>query len=240
MKPFVFFGSSHVFVLGLILALAVTLVLAVNAKPVLQRVVRWCLAALLAANWSLWMLLLYENGWPEIGNELPLNLCDWASVATVLALLFPLQRLYELSYFWATGGTVQALLTPDCVYDFPNVQFILFFVFHGAIIVAVIFLTLGAGMRPFPASMLRVTFWTLLYAAMAGAADILLGSNYAFLRAKPAHPSLLDFMAPWPWYIPELVFAGVLSMLFWYSPFAVADIVSNGTLRWDADFSREP
>ena len=59
----------------------------------------------------------------------------------------------------------------------PDVQFILFFVYHGGIIAAVIYLTLGARMRPWLASIPRVAAWTILYGAVAGAADWALGTN---------------------------------------------------------------
>ena len=56
-----------------------------------------------------------------------------------------------------------------------------------------------------PASLPRVILATLLYVAAAGAADYALGTNYGFLRGKGDHVSLLTWLAPWPWYIGELV-----------------------------------
>ena len=223
LKPFVFMGTSHVTAIALTVALPLVLVAATRIRESNVKQVRLGLAGLLAVNWTAWMLLLYGKGWFNIGNEIPLNLCDWATVATIVALLRPTQGWYELSYFWALCGTLQALITPDCVYDFPDIQFTLFFVYHGGIIAAVIYMTLGMKMRPYLISIARVTGWTLLYGVVAGAADWLLGTDYGFLRAKPDHLTLLDFMSPWPWYLPELLVAGVLFMLFWYAPFAIAD-----------------
>lgn len=225
MKPFVYFGSSHVAALAFIPVAALLLVAWARSEPRRIAGIRRSLAALLAINWGLWMLLLYVNGWLDAGNALPLNLCDWATVATILALLDPVQRFYELSYFWALCGTLQALATPDSRFDFPDRQFILFFVYHDTIIVSVIFLTLAARMRPYLGSLWRVTAWSLVYAAAAGCADWILGTDYGFLKAKPTHPSLLDYMAPWPWYLPEVFLAGIFFMLLWYAPFAIGDFV---------------
>ena len=224
LRPFVFLGTSHVTALVLTLAAPLALAALTRTRQGYEKQIRWGFAALLAVNWIAWMLLLYQKGWLGIGNESPLNLCDWATVATFIALVRPTQGTYELAYFWALCGTLQALITPDCVYDFPDIQFTLFFVYHGGIIAAVIYLTIGLKMRPYLVSILRVTGWTLLYGAVAGAADWLLGTNYGFLRAKPDHLTLLDYMSPWPWYLPELLVAGVLFMLFWYLPFALADM----------------
>src|SRR5271165_2705666 len=139
LKPFVFLGPSHITAIALTLAAPLALAAVSRARETYERNIRLGLAALLAVNWIGWMLLLYEKGWLNIGNEIPLNLCDWATVATFVALLKPTQKTYELAYFWALCGTSQALITPDCVYDFPDVQFTLFFVYHGGIIAAVVY-----------------------------------------------------------------------------------------------------
>src|SRR5262249_56550376 len=110
------------------------------------------LAVLLAINWFVWMGLLYRKGWLTIGSALPLNLCDWATVATIITLVRPNQRSFELAYFWALAGTLQGMMTPDVVYDFPDWQFILFFVFHSGIIAAVLYLPLAEGLQPHPHS----------------------------------------------------------------------------------------
>src|SRR5262249_18276178 len=143
----------------------------------------------------------------------------------ILALLRPRQRSYELGYFWGLGGTVQGLATPDIRYEFPDAQFIFFFIEHGGIVAALLYLTLGTGIRPTWASLPRVIFASLVYAAVAGAADWLLGVDYGFLRAKPANVSLLSLLSDWPWYIPELVLIGALSAVFYYLPFALTDWV---------------
>jgi len=234
LKPFVFLGASHVTAMALILAAPLALAAVTRLREDYEKNIRWGLAVLLAVNWVAWMLLLCEKGWLGIGNEIPLNLCDWATVATLIALVKPGQRTYELAYFWALCGTLQALITPDCVYDFPDVQFVLFFVYHGGIIAAVIYLTVGLKMRPYLVSIVRVTGWTLLYGAIAGIADWRLGTNYGFLRSKPDHLTLLDYMSPWPWYLPELLVAGVLFMLFWYLPFTIADLRARHALRGGA------
>jgi hypothetical integral membrane protein (TIGR02206 family) len=231
MRPFVFFGASHVTAIALTLVVPLVLVAITRARAGTEKPIRFGLAAVIAFNWIAWMLLIYEKGWLGIGNEIPLNLCDWATVATFIALVKPTQQTYELSYFWALCGTLQAIITPDCRYDFPDAQFLLFFIYHGGIIAAVIYLTFALRMRPYLISIVRVTGWTLLYGAVAGAADWYLGTNYGFLRFKPDHLTLLTFMSPWPWYLPELLIAGVFFMLFWYAPFGIADLLAKRSPR---------
>jgi hypothetical integral membrane protein (TIGR02206 family) len=223
-----------------VLALALSVPLALAAMARRRRdwdqPFRVALAALLGGGWLCWYALFAWRGWLTLGNGLPLNLCDWAAVALIAALLHPDPRLYVLGYFWGLGGTVQGLVTPDIAHGFPDPQFIFFFLTHGGILAALLYLTVGTGLRPTLASLPRVAFATFAYAGVAGAADFLLGTNYGFLRAKPANASILDFLSPWPWYIPELVLIGLLSMLVYYSPFLVADLSS----RYRAQARRSP
>ena len=224
---FVLFGPAHLTALAL--AFVVPVGLAAVTRPLgskaVERSLCLSLAALLAVNWALWMALLYEHGWLTLGSELPLDLCDWATIATIVTLVRPNQRSYELAYFWALAGTLQGMMTPDVVYDFPDWQFVLFFVFHSGIIASVLYLTFGIGLRPVPASIPRVVLWSLVYAAVAGLADWRLGTNYGFLRAKPPFASVFDLMPAWPWYIPVLVALGLASTLVYYAPWFVLDLV---------------
>lgn len=184
---------------------------------------RLALAGLLLAGWAGWYVMLAARGWLNAGNALPLNLCDWAQAALILALLSRNQRAYELGYFWGLGGTLQGVITPDVGRGFPDIQFLLFMLDHAGLIAALLYLTVGTGMRPVPRSLPRVIGASFLYAVVAGTADYALGTNYGFLRGKGDNISLLTFLAPWPWYIGELVAIGLLSIAVYYAPFLLLD-----------------
>jgi hypothetical integral membrane protein (TIGR02206 family) len=224
-RPFVLFGTGHLVSLALSFALpllAARITRGQRSRRVARRICTY-LGVVLVLNWALWLTYLARIGGLTIGNELPLNLCDWATIATVACLLKPNQKSYELAYFWALGGTLQGMLTPDLAYDFPDIQFVLFFVYHGGIVAGVIYLTFALGFRPYPSSLPRVIAWSLFYACVAGLADWLLKTNYGLLRAKPIYPSVLDLMPAWPWYIPILILLGFVSALVYYAPWFVAD-----------------
>jgi hypothetical integral membrane protein (TIGR02206 family) len=225
-QPFVLFGTAHLTAVSLAFVVPAALVAVVrpDGSRTLERAIRLSLAAILAVNWLLWMVLLHERGWLSAANVLPLNLCDWATVATIVTLLRPSQRSYELAYFWALAGTLQGMVTPDVVNDFPDWQFVLFFIYHSGIIASVLYLTFGTGLRPVPASIPRVIGWSFAYAGVAGLADWALGGNYGFLRAKQPYASVFDFMPAWPWYIPVLFALGFASTLIYYAPWFVFDL----------------
>lgn len=224
--PFIPFGPSHLTAIAL--ALLVPLALALLARHEhlgrhADRIARVALAALLALGWALWYGLSLSRGELHLDNGLPMNLCDWAEIALVVALLTRHQFAYELGYFWGLGGTLQGVLTPTIYYDFPDPQFVFFFIQHGGVVAALLYLTLGTRLRPTFASLPRVIGASLGYLAVAALVDWLLGVNYGFLRAKPAGQNLLTVMSPWPWYIPELVAAGMVFVLLYYAPFALVD-----------------
>jgi len=222
-QPFVLFGRDHLVVLALAFLLPAVLAGLTRHDARLQRILRYSFAALLLGNWVFWYAVFWRNGWLTLGDALPLNLCDWANIAVIVALLTHNPRAYELGYFWALAGTLQGLITPDTQYDFPEVRFIIFSVFHAGIIASILYLTFATHLRPYLASLPRVAAWTLLYAVVAGLADWQLGTNYGFLRAKPSNVSLFAFMPEWPRYIPVLVGLGLVSLLIYYAPFWLWD-----------------
>jgi len=226
-QPFVLFGRSHEIVLALTIVVPILLAILVRVtkSPTLTRLICWTFALAILGAWAYWYMIATRHGWLDLGNALPMDLCSWACIATVVTLMHPNQKSYELAYFWALAGTVQGLLTPGISFDFPEPRFIEFSVFHGGIVASVLFLTLGMKLRPVTASIPRVIGWTLLYALLAGAVDWALGVNYGFLRAKPPHASLYDLMPAWPYYIPVVVGLGLLSVAIYYAPFFLVDRV---------------
>jgi hypothetical integral membrane protein (TIGR02206 family) len=226
---FVVFGPAHLAAIALAFAVPLLMAVAVrlSGSVALANVFRWAFAGLLIATYLLWYWLLWQRGWMAVGNMLPMHLCDWAAIVCIVSLIRPNQRTYELAYFWALTGTLQATLTPELALGWPDPRFVVFFAFHCGVIAAVLYMTLGMRMRPYPRSLPRVIGWTLFYGVAAGFVDWLFGANFGFLAAKSKDPSVLDLLSPWPWYIAELVPIGIAFILILYAPFFIADQVSR-------------
>ena len=223
--PFVMFGPAHQAAIALAFVVPVVLAVVVRmANTVtLGNTVRFVFATELIATYVVWVWLLYSRGWMAVGNLLPMHLCDWAAIATIISLLWPKQKTYELAYFWALSATLQATLTPELALGWPDWRFIVFFGFHCGVIAAVLYMTLGMKMRPFPKSIPRAIGWTLFYGVCAGLVDWVFDVNFGFLHGKSKDPSVLDLLAPWPWYIAELVPIGIAFILVLYAPFFLID-----------------
>jgi hypothetical integral membrane protein (TIGR02206 family) len=162
---------------------------------------------------------------------LPMQMCDWGMVVVMVAMWTGSQRWFEVAYFWGIGGTLQAVLTPNLPYGFPDWRFISFFTSHCGIIVGVVFLMLTRGFRPYPISIVRVWLWSEFYFVVTLAVDKLTGYNYGFLLHKPEAFSILSFLSDsWPLYLLQMHGVALLFFLVLYAPFAVFDITKRGLI----------
>ena len=150
----------------------------------------------------------------SVRYDLPLQLTDAISVTSVLALWTRRQSLAELVYLWALSASLQATVTPDLGWTFPSVFYFTYFIYHDGAIVAGLTLVFGCGLYPRRGAAWRAFAATLVVAAGAATADLLVsGANYMYLADKPAHGSLLSVLGPWPWYIVAAAGVGLALLL---------------------------
>jgi hypothetical integral membrane protein (TIGR02206 family) len=116
------------------------------------------------------------------------------------------------------AGATQSLFTPNLVNPTPFLS-IQFFVDHGTIVCATLYLIWSGQARPRPGSVLRSLIAANIYAVLVGAFDFIFKTDYMFLRCKPPTPSLLDYLGPWPWYILAGEFVALGLFLLLYLPF---------------------
>ena len=221
-RKFVLFGALHLSILTvtILLPYALSHLTRRAERPHVARVLAGILSVILLSDHIFSIAWGYhEHRITRWVDALPMHLCDWASIAVMIALVWRQQLLYELAYFWGLAGTLQAVLTPDLSDQFPNPFFISFFVEHCGIIVAVLFMTWGLGTKPLPGALWRVILWTQVYGICAGIVDWIAATNYGYLAHKPIHGSLLDFCGPWPWYILVLEALSVILFSLLYLPF---------------------
>lgn len=222
---FVLFGPAHLTGMGLVAAACLLIwLLRGRWSERGQKITRWGLLALIYAcegSWQVWML---TTGQWTVQGMLPLWLCSVTSWTMPLLLIWRSPRYYEWAYFMGILGAAMALLTPDLMnYGFPHFRFIEFITLHGAIIVAVVYMTVVEGFRPTWRSFPRVflafnTLW--LFDAWVNSK---LGSNYLYTQGKLPTPSLLDVLGPHPWYLMAMEGLGIIVCLLMYLPFAIRD-----------------
>jgi hypothetical integral membrane protein (TIGR02206 family) len=192
-----------------------------------QTAVFWArlLALAILAGWVGEYVADAVDGIYDVQYTLPLQLTDAVSATSIVALWTRRQLLVELTYFWAITASLQATLTPDLGQNFPSIFYFTYFTYHIGAVVAAFLLVFGLGLHPRPGAAWRVFGMTLGWAAIAGIGDLITGGNYMYLRAKPAHSSLLSVMGPWPWYIASAAAFGLALLL---------------ALQWVADRAPRP
>ena len=222
---------SHLVVIFLTVALPFILALIVRRtrSPRLERSIRLTISLLLLINYIAYVFVARNFGVDRWYKLIPLQLCDWAMIVIIVALWTGSRRWLEIAYFWGIGGTLQAIITPNLQFGFPDLRFISFFVAHSGIIIGIVFLMLIYGFRPRPIGILRTFAWTEVYFVVAFTTDLLTGENYGFLLHKPEAASLLNFLSDSR--VPYLIEFHILAFLFFallYAPFAIVDLVRKG------------
>ncbi|WP_428911650.1 TIGR02206 family membrane protein [Niallia sp. Krafla_26] len=164
-------------------------------------------------GYHIWM---YVNGIWKISRSMPLELCNIGLILCVILLLTRKKIVFELLFFIAILGAPQAIFAPALTFDFPHFRFFHFFYAHMMIVWVTLYFTWVRGYYPtFRTAIKMIIFINLLLPVILfinKEAD----GNYWFLRHKPAGPSLLDLLGPYPWYIFTLEgLLIVLSLITW-------------------------
>ncbi|MEP7013855.1 MAG: TIGR02206 family membrane protein [Verrucomicrobiota bacterium] len=222
------FGAAHLTVIFLTVLLPLVLALVVHRTKsrFLERSICLAISALLLLNYVAYLFVARHFGATTWARVLPMQLCDWAMFVIIGALWSGNRRWLEVAYFWGIGGTLQAIITPNLQFGFPDVRFISFFVAHSGIIIGIVFLMLIYGFRPRPIGIVRTFAWTEVYFVIAFSIDLLTGENYGFLLHKPEAASLLNFLSDWrPFYLLQFHCLAFVFFCILYAPFAIVDWV---------------
>lgn len=227
------YGLPHLTVIFITIVLPFALAALVRRtkSQKIERLIIAALSSVLILNYLVYLIFIRSRGVVDWWQMLPMQMCDWGMAVVIVAMWTGHQRWFEVAYFWGLGGTLQAVLTPNLPYGFPDWRFISFFTSHSCIIVGVGFLMLTRGYRPYPISIVRVWLWSEFYFVVTICVDLLTGVNYGFLLHKPEAFSILSFLSDsWPLYLLQMHGVALLFFLVLYAPFAVFDAAKRGLI----------
>lgn len=180
------------------------------------------LAALLLIDTAWWDIYQARHGLLVFPTHLPVEFCDFTMYLSIVALITLSPAFFDLAYYGALAGSTMALLTPDLSERFPSVITVQFFVAHGLVVAAMLYMVWSGLGRPRKGSVLRAMLGLNVLAALDGTLDWAFKSNYMYLRVKPGHASLIDVLGPWPWYILATEGVALVLFLLLYLPFRLS------------------
>ena len=203
-QPFEIFGNSHIATLLTIIAIAFILPISLkdreSEKILIAKFLGISAIILELIKPFIWHYSM-DFPWARL---IPIHMCNLSTIFIGIFLLTKKRIFFEVSFFWGIGGGLNALLTPDVPKNFPDPQYVLFFVGHGLLIVAIVFASLGLKNRPTLSSVRNGIYFSLAVLPIIYLVNILIGppANYWYLGVKPVGESLLDLFPDPPFHIP--------------------------------------
>lgn len=213
------YGPTHLAILASVPLLAAGLVAIQRKLPLGARSVRFGLAAILLVQDASYYLYFVLRGEPLFPRHMPLELCDASLLLVVIALVTLKPTVFDLAYYTVLAGASMSLLTPNLEEPFPSFITVQYFVNHGLMVTAVVYLAAARLARPRPGSVGKTMLAVNLYAVFVGVFDFLFKTDYMFLGAKPKAVTLLTILGPWPWYILVSEPVALALFLLLYLPF---------------------
>lgn len=215
---FSLFGGAHLGALGLLLLASLLLTRGSRTTSVTPLAQTLAVLLLIQEAVKVFMFIsVYDQPWAQ---SLPLALCRINEFVCAYMLVARSYRAFEVAYFWAMTGSVIALLTPDLRFGFPDLRFLSFFFGHSLAVLAVLYAIVGYGFRPRLRSVGIAMVVTASYTLLVAGINLVLDTNYLFLRAKPQGASIMDYFGPWPIYIAGNVVLTIALFFLAYLPFA--------------------
>jgi hypothetical integral membrane protein (TIGR02206 family) len=186
-----------------------------KGQDILGKTIGW----IIFSNVFIWMGIEIAAGTFEWGKHLPLQLCRFSNVLIPLVMTYRKEKYFDVLYCWAFSGILQATITPDLQHEFPHFMFFRYFIGHPAVILAIVYAISVYGMKPSKKTISNGMIGLNIFFVSVAIINIVLGSNYFFLCAKPLTRSVLDSFGPWPWYLVVCEVLFLVNFTLSYLPF---------------------
>lgn len=160
----------------------------------------------------------------EPSSSLPLHVCDLTALLGPIALLTRKRLLRTTVYFWALGLSVWGLITPTLNEGPGQLDFWLFWISHGLVMLYAIYDCAVRGYRPSVGDFGLAYLVTLSYVAVVLPLNVANpGWNYGYLAdVGVSVRTPLDFLPRWPWRVLAMEGLGALMLANAWLPWAVA------------------
>ena len=166
-EPFILFGTGHL--ITLLIILLITLLVPLFFKKTSSKtkdLFGYFLALTLLLDF-----LIKPYYWTQFFDYVlvevfPLHMCSLSSLSIAIYLLVRKKIFYEVAFFWGIGGGAMALLQPDTKFFFPDIYYIIFYLAHGIMWLAISFASIALSNRPKLDSLKRVLIVSFIFLAV--------------------------------------------------------------------------
>ena len=165
------------------------------------------------AEWYTWSIDLWN-----IQSNLPLQMCGMSAILSGIVPFWRNQIAYEFLYYWGIPGAFHSIITPEFTIGTEGPLFWEYYISHGGIILAALFLTIYLGMKPRKGSWWKIFLWTQPVLVIVGLINYVLDANYMYLCIPPKvnNPFIIG---RFPYYLVFLEIAGLLHFSIVYIPY---------------------
>ena len=225
-EPFILFGTDHLLAILTVILIS-TLVPHYLKKTSLATKKRfgYVLAYILILNELVKPYYHTQFFGYDLLNVLPFHMCALSAFSISFFLLTDKRIFYEVAFFWGIGGGLMALLQPDTPLDFPDPVFIIFYLSHGAMLLAIGHASIALENRPNLDSVKKAIMVSLAVIVVIYFINLILGppANFWYLGARPDGTSIMDLMPDPPRHIPIVITLGLIMFSIIYLPYWIYD-----------------
>ena len=225
-EPFILFGTDHLLAILAVILISI-LVPHYLKKTSLTTKKRfgYVLAYILILNELVKPYYHTQFFGYDLLNVLPFHMCALSAFSISIFLLTNKRIFYEVAFFWGIGGGLMALLQPDTPLDFPDPVFIIFYLSHGAMLLAIGHASITLENRPNLDSVKRAIMVSLAVIVVIYFINLILGppANFWYLGARPDATSIMDLMPDPPRHIPIVITLGLIMFSIIYLPYWIYD-----------------
>ncbi len=225
-EPFILFGTDHL--LAILAVILISILVPYYLKKtslIIKKRFGYILASILILNELVKPYYHTQFFGYELLKVLPFHMCALSAFSISFFLLTEKRIFYEVSFFWGIGGGLMALLQPDTPLDFPDPVFIIFYLSHGGMLLAIGHASIALENRPNLDSVKRAIVVSLIVILAIYFINLILGppANFWYLGARPDGASIMDLMPDPPRHIPIVVTLGLLMFCIIYLPYWIYD-----------------
>tara|TARA_B100001248_G_C27394246_1_gene464381 strand:+ start:1628 stop:2317 length:690 start_codon:yes stop_codon:yes gene_type:complete len=228
MSEFNFLSTSHILFFTICILTIIFLPKSFLKRPTLNK--NYLIIVIISLIMINQGMDLYREGYmQEWKLGLPLHLCDFSSASVILYFITKRKEFFLFAFFAGISGAGMALITPDVLYAFPNIDYIRHMVGHSMILLGVSYAIIIDNQRPKFHDVHRTLIILTLFLLIMYPINYYLGppANYWYVIEKPPGLNVTGFMRDAPYHMIDVYMLAIFVCYFLYLPYFIRDRINK-------------